>query len=322
MVFVKDKVYFSIIIPTYNNEKTILRAIESVINQKVSYEIIIINDGSTDKTKSVVRKIRNSNIKLINIHNHGVSHARNIGIKEACGKYLIFLDADDFLEKNYLEYIESQEEKDMFISNYYISKNKKIINKEVCQKGCILKKDMFYQKLPQLLENYTFNMLANKVFKRKIIIDNNILFDEEITFAEDLNFNLDYIKHALSYSLLNIYAYTYTINSCSLSRRYINNKYNQLVKVNRNLESFCHNEKVLSKIKIRSFYSSIFNVLLKNDSVKEKKKEIKKIRKQEKNKLFPCYNFKYFVLNFIYCYCPNELFFYICCLGYKIKNKY
>ena len=137
-----------------------------------------------------------------------------------------------------------------------------------------------------------------------------------------LNFNLDYIKQALSYSLLNIYAYTYTINSCSLSRRYINNKYNQLVKVNRNLESFCHNEKVLSKIKIRSFYSSIFNVLLKNDSVKEKKKEIKKIRKQEKNKLFPCYNFKYFVLNFIYCYCPNELFFYICYLGYKIKNKY
>lgn len=96
---------FSIIIPVYNTEKYIERCVKSVLTQTYdNYEIIIINDGSTDKSIEILSKFENNNqIKIINQDNNGVSSARNLGIKKSTGDYILFLDSDDFYEKELLE---------------------------------------------------------------------------------------------------------------------------------------------------------------------------------------------------------------------------
>lgn len=92
---------FSIIIPVYNVEKYIKKCLDSVMNQTFKdYEVIVIDDGSTDKSKNIVRKF---DVKLIESNHIGVSEARNIAIKKAKGEYLVFLDSDDYWDKELLE---------------------------------------------------------------------------------------------------------------------------------------------------------------------------------------------------------------------------
>lgn len=93
----------SIITPAYNTEKYIAEAIESVINQTwQNWELLLINDGSTDRTKEICQQYaeRDSRIRLTNTENHGVSAARNIGLKQIKGEYVTFLDSDDVLPIN------------------------------------------------------------------------------------------------------------------------------------------------------------------------------------------------------------------------------
>ena len=95
----------SIIVPAYNAEKTIRECIDSVISQQTSvdYELIIVNDGSSDKTKEIVTSIKSDKKVLINQENKGFSGARNTGIDASVGKYIMFLDSDDMLVGNCIE---------------------------------------------------------------------------------------------------------------------------------------------------------------------------------------------------------------------------
>lgn len=95
---------FSIIIPVYNVEKYIKRCLDSVFNQTYKdYEIIVVNDGTKDNSMEIVQKYP---VKIVNQKNQGLSVARNTGVKHATGKYLVFLDSDDYIEKNLLKELE------------------------------------------------------------------------------------------------------------------------------------------------------------------------------------------------------------------------
>ena len=119
---------FSIIIPAYNAENSIQKSIDSILNQTYNnYEIIVVNDGSTDNTINLIEK--NSKIKIINQKNLGVSSARNTGIENAKGDFIAFIDADDYIEKNYLEEFNNIIEKynpDLIICGINESNNSKI----------------------------------------------------------------------------------------------------------------------------------------------------------------------------------------------------
>ena len=109
--------HLSIIIPIYNLELYIEKCLKSILNQDLpvnQYEIIVINDGSTDNSASIVSRLikNNSNIKLINKTNGGVSSARNVGIQEAKGEYITFLDGDDYFVPNILSSILNYVKKD------------------------------------------------------------------------------------------------------------------------------------------------------------------------------------------------------------------
>jgi len=95
---------FSIIIPLYNKEKYIQNTIESALNQTFKdFEIIVVNDGSTDSSLAIVKQIEDSRIKIFSIKNGGVSRARNFGIEKAKSDLIAFLDADDLWRNNHLE---------------------------------------------------------------------------------------------------------------------------------------------------------------------------------------------------------------------------
>lgn len=95
---------FSVVIPLYNKEKSIANTIQSVLNQTfVDFEVIIVNDGSTDNSLSVVQQFNDSRIKVIDKPNGGVSSARNRGIDESFNEWIAFLDGDDLWKENHLE---------------------------------------------------------------------------------------------------------------------------------------------------------------------------------------------------------------------------
>jgi len=100
-----NNIKISVIIPTFNREKLIGNSIKSVLNQTLkNFELIIVDDGSTDNTKEVVDKFQDKRIKYIKLDtNQGASNARNIGIKNAKGKYMSFQDSDDIFYPNKLE---------------------------------------------------------------------------------------------------------------------------------------------------------------------------------------------------------------------------
>ena len=98
-----NKPKFSIIVPVYNTEKYVKRCLDSIMNQTFTdFEVIIVNDGSTDDSKDIIAKYP---YKVINQKNQGLSMARNNGVKEATGDYLLFLDSDDYIDKDLLKEI-------------------------------------------------------------------------------------------------------------------------------------------------------------------------------------------------------------------------
>ncbi len=212
----------SIIIPVYNNEKYIGECIKSIEEQKYDLnkiEIILINDGSTDKSLEICQQLAkdNKNIKLINQQNQGVSLTRNTGIKMAEGKYIMFLDSDDFISKNAVKEIvnffdKHQEEIDLLTFPIYNYNNK-------TQKTKILKRyDILFDKtgIIDLKNDYdTVQTTINIVIKNKK--EKNLLFDTNIFFHEDLKYNIEVLFNKQKFGYLNNVKYFYRKSNTNTS---------------------------------------------------------------------------------------------------------
>ena len=199
----------SIIIPAYNTEEYIGQCIESVLNIKeIENEIIIINDGSTDKTFEILKKYesKNSNIKLITQNNQGASVARNRGIKESTGDYIYFLDSDDWIETGSFEKIvksvensyNNNEEIDVLVGKEKgFSEFTKVetlderIPKELV--GKIISGKKFMEKS---IKGKFWNVrLPIYLYKSSLLIENNIIFPIGRKSNEDEVFSINIFYH-------------------------------------------------------------------------------------------------------------------------------
>lgn len=210
-------VEISIIVPCYNCQDTIRECYNSIkksVNNVLSYEIILINDGSTDNTQLILNEIKvtDKNIVVINQENKGVSAARNIGLKNAKGKYISFVDSDDsILEEYYTKMITPLKEDsslELIICDYSSSGLSKedILNisiDNIYEEG--LKSKGSFEKLR--------GYIWNKIYKHNILVDNNIIFDEEVRFCEDLGFNLIYLKYIKNVKIISEKLYRYDIQT-------------------------------------------------------------------------------------------------------------
>lgn len=209
-----DKV--SIIVPIYNAEKYLSACLDSIIYQTYkNLEIILINDGSLDDSISICKQYikKDNRIKLIDDKNHGVSHARNKGIKEATGKYILFIDADDIIKKKYIEILVKEINKDINLDmavcsyeevNLNNNKRKKynIDNSKIILLTGILKKDYY------LIKDF-LNTPWGKLYKLNIIKKYDIMFPDKHKIAEDQIFNYQYYLYVRKYIFVNNDLYIY-----------------------------------------------------------------------------------------------------------------
>lgn len=215
-----EKVKVSIIIPAYNIENYIEKCLKSIKEQLYPcFEVIIINDGSTDNTKKICTEFaaKDSRFNVFNRQNAGVSSARNLGILKSIGKYICFVDGDDYLSKNYLEllvgYMES-EEADIVCADYFLDTQEQIIvHSQEMSLPILFSNQNAINKLSD--KNLYQGYLWNKIFKRELIVSYNIKFDERVKIWEDMLFCLNYLVHSnkVLYVQIPIYYYVQRQNS-------------------------------------------------------------------------------------------------------------
>lgn len=220
----------SIIMPVYNSEKYLESSINSILNQcGKKEELIVIDDGSTDNSEIICRKyINNSSFKYIKKVNGGVSSARNLGIEQAKGKYITFIDSDDIMRDNVIkEYkrIINDNNYEMIIAGF----NEMYVNKLI-QKSNFNTKEFSKQNLQKAFfeDNSIGGFVWNKLYSLNIIKSNNIKFDEEINICEDMLFNMNYLKYIEKALITNIVVVDYRIRKNSAARKMTHDKINRL----------------------------------------------------------------------------------------------
>lgn len=192
--------YFSIIVPVYNSSQYLNRCIDSILNQTYhDFELILVDDGSTDDSGNIcdIYAQKDKRIRVFHQSNGGVSSARNKGIKEACGKYIAFVDSDDYLSQDKLEkyIVFCKEEPDIIIGNknvpYKLKYNKHIIG---------------INDLPHICN---VGVVWNSLFYTDHLKQHNITFDENIWHGEDSLFILFCFFYANHIMFVDSYGYHY-----------------------------------------------------------------------------------------------------------------
>lgn len=214
---------FSIIIPAYNSEGTITRCLESVLSQDMNdYELIVVDDGSTDLTGVIADELaqKNSSIKVIhNRNNLGVSVARNAGIDISIGDYLLFIDSDDYIGSGYLRSIYDAIATDE--ADVYIWGITKLVNGAPSKKisptsFSTFKRVDFLSSFLTLQQNSgIYGYVANKAVRRELVENNDIRFDSRLRLLEDYDFFLSCYKYSERINVFELYDYYYVLPSVS-----------------------------------------------------------------------------------------------------------
>lgn len=286
----KKKNSFSIIIPTYNSEKAIIKTIDSVLKQNYEkFEVIIIDDGSNDNTKECLKKYNNDEkIRYYYQKNSGVSSARNNGISKAKNEFILFIDSDDEMLHNALNICNdsiNMYEADLYSFNYICctQKTEKYFN------SSLIEYNKFGEYFNDLYPKFLFNQLWNKIYKKSIIENNKITLSKELSIAEDLKFNIDYCKCSNKFIHIDkdIYKYNLSNNGLGLKFRldsgYI--KIDMDLYLKKELMQNKEDIQLIDKIIIKDIYSFYSKIVDKRYEVKinDKIKLINEIQNKYKN---------------------------------------
>ena len=222
----------SVIIPCYNVERYISHCLDSILQQtEKNIEIICVDDGSKDDTTNILKKYQNKDerIHIIITENRGVASARNLGIKEATGKYIMFVDSDDYIDKNMI--------KDMYENAYkynidiircnrydvYPRKNKIIERKPLWKEKHIVEKEKFKDAIYiDFLKRARLSSVWMMLVKAELIKKNDIKFDEELIVDEDVVFSMQVFTNATAFMYLPKAYYFYVRHGDGLSSKGVN----------------------------------------------------------------------------------------------------
>lgn len=211
----------SIIVPVYNNEKYIDKCVESVLCQIYkNWELILINDGSTDNSLSVCEKYKKDcRVKVVSQENSGVSATRNKGIELATGEYITFIDSDDYVSNDYCTLLLSFMSADIsmvVLGLQQLASDGKIKKLNHRLKGGYYSFSELQNKVIDdgTLSGFTLHSICSVLYRRELIVKNSIHFNPEIKYNEDGLFNALYFLSAKKTAYINysIAPYTYREN--------------------------------------------------------------------------------------------------------------
>lgn len=287
----------SIIIPIYNVEKYLKRCVDSVLSQTYeNIEIILVDDGSPDNCPLMCDEIAKADprIKVIHKENGGLSSARLAGFKKASGDYILFIDSDDYIEKDMVEKLvlaTKEKDADLAICGYYTQFDDRKVENLLPFSQDILE---------DIKTTYILPMIGNVKGKtnlpgflpirllKKSLIDESLFVSENKYFAEDIVFDLLYSDKIQKIAVVNKPFYYYCINNQSLSNKYRKNKWQMF----KNLYEFKKEFLSLRNIEDRdsrlqnyitsAVFSSVDNAVL-SGSYSLFLKEIKLLHKDAKN---------------------------------------
>ena len=220
----KMSAQISIIIPIYNAGKYLRRCLDSLKMQSLTqWEAILVNDGSTDNSGEICDEYARTDCRITVVHqeNAGVSSARNRGIEMAKSKWLTFIDADDYVDINYLENLckKIEDEKALIIQGLKQVNNSGEEVKRIEFEYSLLNGTTIHTAYNDK-EIYEYGYTVAKLYNRDIINKHRIKFNEQISYSEDMLFMLEYILHCNSIKFIEGANYNYITESSNLSQRY------------------------------------------------------------------------------------------------------
>lgn len=214
----------SVIVPVYNAEKFLHYCIDSILNQIFNdFELILVDDGSTDNSGKICDEYagKDARAKVIHKQNGGVSSARNAGIEAAKGEYICFVDSDDYLEKDYLFSLYNGYDDcvDLVLCGYNSINKDKVCNTVVFSNN---DEDVLSRNdVMPLFQKVMISAPWCKLFKRKIVTENNVIFPADMSLGEDMIFNFTYLDYVKKFKVINKPLYNYrNDNEISLLRKY------------------------------------------------------------------------------------------------------
>ena len=270
----------SIIVPVFNSEKTLGCCIDSILNQTyTNYELLLIDDGSSDKSGYICDQYakQNCRIKVFHKKNGGISSVRQLGLNKCYGKYIQFVDSDDWIEKKCLEEsirIAEKTNADIVVSDFFINNNANEIRTRQEYTGNLIE-DFFSGRI--------FGALWNKLIKAEFIKKSGVSFCHELSFCEDLTFLCELAIHTTIKVVMNPSAYYhYCVNTNSLTKKTSKIK---LENEERYIEVMTRILPRQEKVSFQSNYQSIAWGYLKLGllSFKEYKQKALKVSLKDKN---------------------------------------
>lgn len=251
----------SVIVPAYNSEKKLSRCLDSLLQQTAKdFEVIVVNDGSNDGTEEIIRRYCEMSPKIIGIRkeNGGVSSARNAGLDKAKGKYVIFVDSDDYVKEDMLEGLYKaieDNQSDIAMAKVYHADTKtggvRKHNLEGLLAECAsdpkttdsLKKIIIGYALHQ---GVAYSNLA-KIYRNDLIQKHQIRFDTSLSYCEDVLFNLQYFRFIRSACVCDCFYYYAEDSDNSLTKRFDFEMVNTTIKVHYEFISYFEEMKQLDQ---------------------------------------------------------------------------
>lgn len=247
--------------PIYNAEKYLKRCIDSILDQTYPFfELLLIDDGSTDNSFQICRieEMKDTRIRIFSRKNIGQGLQRNFGIQNSKGKYVTFIDSDDYVDKDYLKNLVNGSLKgkvELVIGGYKKVNANLILYEENYPRGSMpvsvgdLKLRMI-GRVPDR-EDAIKNTVWNALYEREILIQNHILFpSERRVFSEDTVFNLDVLDNIKKFNIIESAAYNYQLNFDSTSNKYDGEKLNKINQYSKYLtQRFLYNNEAIIRLR-------------------------------------------------------------------------
>lgn len=213
-------VKYSFVIPAFGCEKYLQSCVESVLNQtyKHDYEVIIVDDGSLDRSGEIADQLGKMypQVRVLHKENGGAASARNRGIKEASGKYILFVDGDDTVDENLLASVNALPENDsqamiLYGISFDFYRNEKLEHSKTlsCSHEGAYSREQLLTEFQSFFLDNALSSACNKVFSAEMIRKGHLQFRDGMTLYEDFDFVLRCLKHAESITCLNLPLYHY-----------------------------------------------------------------------------------------------------------------